>query len=37
MGYKGLEKSCLRKKERTSVYYAHPYCSGERGSNEKQR
>ena len=34
MGYKGLEKSCLRKKERTSVYYAHPYCSGERGSNE---
>ena len=34
MGYNGLEKSCLRKKERTSVYYAHPYCSGERGSNE---
>ena len=34
MGYKGLEKSCLRKKERTTVYYAHPYCSGERGSNE---
>ena len=34
MGYKGLEKSCLRNKERTTVYYAHPYCSGERGSNE---
>lgn len=34
MGYKGLEKSCLRKKERTTIYYAHPYCSGERGSNE---
>lgn len=34
MGYEGLEKSCLRKKERTSVYYAHPYCSGERGTNE---
>lgn len=34
MGYKGIEKSCLRKKERTTVYYAHPYCSGERGSNE---
>ena len=34
MGYKGLEKSCLRKKERTSIYYAHPYCSGERGTNE---
>lgn len=34
MGYKGLEKSCLRKKKRTSIYYAHPYCSGERGTNE---
>ena len=34
MGYKGLEKSCIRKKERTKVYYAHPYCSGERGTNE---
>lgn len=34
MGYKGLEKSCLRKKERTTIYYAHPYCSGERGTNE---
>ena len=34
MGYKGLEKSCLRKKNRTTIYYAHPYCSGERGTNE---
>ena len=34
MGYRGLEKSCLRKKKRTEVYYAHPYCSGERGTNE---
>ena len=34
MGYKGLEQSCLRKKKRTVVYYAHPYCSGERGTNE---
>ena len=34
MGYKGLEKSCLRKRKRTEVYYAHPYCSGERGTNE---
>ena len=34
MGYKGLEKSCLRNKKRTSIYYAHPYCSGERGTNE---
>ena len=31
-----LEKSCdgRRKKPRTHIYYAHPYCSGERGSNE---
>lgn len=34
MGYKGLEKSCLRKKKRTEVYYAHPYRSCERGTNE---
>ena len=34
LGYKGLEKSCLRKKKRTEIYYAHPYCSGERGTNE---
>lgn len=34
MGYKGLEKSCLREKKRTDIYYAHPYCSGERGTNE---
>lgn len=32
--YQALETSCLRKKSRTQVYYAHPYCSGERGSNE---
>lgn len=32
--YKKMEKSCRRKKERIKVYYAHPYCSGERGSNE---
>lgn len=34
MDYESMEKSCLRKKKRTSIYYAHPYCSGERGSNE---
>lgn len=34
MGYKGLERSCLRKQKRTEIYYAHPYCSCERGSNE---
>ena len=34
MGYEGIEKSCLRKMKRTEIYYAHPYCSGERGTNE---
>ena len=33
-GYNEMEASCLRKSKRTSVYYAHPYNSGERGSNE---
>ena len=33
-GYDDLEKSIRRKKKRIQVYYAHPYCSGERGSNE---
>lgn len=34
--WKCLEKSydCRRKTPRTQVYYAHPYRSGERGSNE---
>lgn len=32
--YELIEKSCLRKKKRFEIYYAHPYCSGERGSNE---
>ena len=30
MDYEGMEKSCLRKGTRTKIYYAHPYCSGER-------
>lgn len=34
MDYEGMEKSCIRKGKRTNIYYAHPYCSGERGSNE---
>ena len=34
MGYKGIEKSCRIKKTRTKVYYAHPYRSCERGTNE---
>lgn len=34
--WKSLEKSYdnRKTKPRTKVYYAHPYCSGERGSNE---
>lgn len=34
LGWEGIEKSCLKKEKRTEIYYAHPYCSGERGSNE---
>lgn len=34
MNYKGMEASCLNKAKRTNIYYAHPYCSGERGTNE---
>ena len=34
MDYKGMEQSCIRKGKRTQIYYAHPYCSGERGTNE---
>ena len=34
MDYENMEKSCLKKGKRTQIYYAHPYCSGERGSNE---
>lgn len=32
----GLEKALNRKGSRTKVYYCHPYCSSERGSNENQ-
>ena len=32
----GIEYSPYTKKKRTSVYYCHPYCSSERGSNENQ-
>lgn len=31
---KGIEKSCLTKQRRTTVYYCHPYSSYERGTNE---
>ena len=30
----GIVKSCLGEGPRTSLYYAHPYCASERGSNE---
>ncbi len=32
----GIEFSPYTKKRRTTVYYCHPYCSSERGSNENQ-
>ena len=33
---KGIETSPYTKKQRTRVYYAHPYASSERGTNENQ-
>ena len=32
----GMEFSPVTGKQRTTVYYCHPYCSSERGSNENQ-
>lgn len=32
--WQSLEKSCKKDYKRTIIYYAHPYRSGERGSNE---
>lgn len=34
LDFEGIERSVLTKSKRTKVYYAHPYCSWERGSNE---
>jgi IS30 family transposase len=34
MDYANMERSVLTKQKRTRIYYAHPYCSSERGSNE---
>lgn len=35
LDFDGVENSCRRKdKKRTTVYYCHPFCSGERGTNE---
>ena len=34
-GHEVLERSCLEEgAQRTFIYYAHPYCSSERGTNE---
>ena len=32
----GMEYSPISGKQRTTVYYCHPFCSSERGSNENQ-
>lgn len=35
LDFDGIESSCTRKDaKRTTVYYCHPFCSGERGTNE---
>ncbi len=34
LNHEGIEKSVITKKRRTITYYAHPYSSWERGSNE---
>lgn len=34
MDWQGIEKSSLNKGSRTSLYFCHPYCSCERGTNE---
>lgn len=31
---RGIVKSCRTKGNRTTLFYAHPYCASERGSNE---
>ena len=33
--YKAMEKSRYGKSKRTKIYYCHPYCSSERGTNER--
>ena len=37
LDFNSMEKSVINKKiKRTTIYYCHPYCSSERGSNENQ-
>lgn len=33
--YLGMEKSIYSRQKRTQIYYCHPYCSSERGTNER--
>lgn len=32
--WEAIERSCRTKRKRTITYFCHPYCSGERGTNE---
>ena len=34
LDFEGIERSAITKKNRTKVYYAHPYSAWERGKNE---
>jgi IS30 family transposase len=34
LDFEGIENSVRNKEKRTKVYYAHPYCAWERGTNE---
>ena len=31
----GIEESSVSRKRRTTIFFAHPYCASERGSNER--